>query len=530
MSSPNASIGYRESGYFGRLVTDYLDQKPEIRSLYHRFPTLESFEEQLREKQNFSPEARQRLVEALRRQYAETGLSAIAAAQIEALPRPDTFTITTGHQLSLFTGPLYFVYKIMSAIRLARQLAEAYPGKTFVPVYWMATEDHDFEEISHFNFHGKKFRWNRAASGATGRMSLEGLEAVFALFSQELGENRNAGALREQFARAYLSGGNLAQATRKLVDGLFGPKGLLIVDGDDRLLKASFVPYLKKELFERFSFKAVGATIEKMDGYDIQVNPREINLFYLGDGLRERIVEKEGRFHILNSELRFTPEEMETLVEEHPERISPNVILRPLYQEVILPNLCYIGGGGELAYWLELKGMFEAAEVPFPILLLRNSVLIATRKQQKKAENMGLSLTDLFLPDDALRNITATRASTLEVDFTALRATLQKQFAELKAVAEQTDRSFSGAVWAQERKQLNGLDKLEQRLRKAERRKHQDLTDRAVALRGELFPLGGLQERSANLADFYEAYGPDFLALLEQLDPLSGRFDILIAG
>lgn len=528
MSLPDESIGYRESGYFSRLVTDYLDEKPNLRDLYHRFPTLDNFGEQIEEKaDSFSQESRKRLVEALTIQYNGLATNRAVTANIASLLNPDAFTITTGHQLSLFTGPLYFVYKIMSAIRLTQELTKKYPAKKFVPVYWMATEDHDFEEISHFNFHGRKFRWNHESGGATGRLSLEGLESVIELFSQEAGDGANADKLRNVFREAYLAGGNLADATRRLVNSLFGKYGLVIIDGDDPVLKKGFVPVLKKELFARFSHATVSKTIENMKGYDIQVNPREINLFYLGSGLRERIVYKDQTFRVLQSDIRLTEDEMALLIETEPERLSPNVILRPLYQEIILPNLCYIGGGGEIAYWLELKAMFDEAEIPFPILLLRNSVLVVTEKQKKQAHKLGLSVSDLFLPDDALRNLAVTKASALPIDLTFLRETLRKQFDLLKSIADKTDKSFTGAVLAQEKKQLNGLDTLEKRLLRAERRKHHEIADRAVMLRADLFPMGGLQERSANLADFYETHGNDFLTVLETLDPLSPTFSIL---
>src|SRR5690606_34154196 len=192
-------------------------------------------------------------------------------------------------------------------------------------------------------------------------------------------------------------------ATRFLANELFGKYGLVIIDADDLDLKRQFVPFVKEELLSRTSFKNVSKTIETMP-YDIQVNPREINLFFMEDGLRERIVYQDGKFKVNNTSRVFSEAEILDLLEKHPEKFSPNVIMRPLYQEVILPNLCYIGGGGEIAYWLELKSFFESVGVTFPVLLLRNSVLLAYEKQARKAEKLGLSWADLFLKPDALAN------------------------------------------------------------------------------------------------------------------------------
>lgn len=526
---PIESIGYRETGYFSPLILDYLDQKPEVRPLYHRFPTPDNLALQADEKRSSFPMARREvLVRALQKQYDGINLTDAVKTNLEALRQENTFTITTGHQLSLFTGPAYFVYKIVTTIRLAEDLSKAHPEKRFVPVYWMATEDHDFEEVAQFNFHGKKFRWNRQAGGPTGRMDLRGLDVVFEHFSKEAGDGRDAVTLRNLFTDAYFGTHSLATATRILVNALFGKEGLIIVDGDDADLKTLFAPWMERELTESFSHKDVSDTIGRMEPYKIQVNPREINLFYLDDGVRERIVRKGNGFEVIGTDLRFSPSEMSALVRQSPEKISPNVILRPLYQEVILPNICYVGGGGEIAYWLELKDMFADAEIPFPVLLLRNSVLVASEKQRQKAEKLGLRLSDLFIKEPALRNLAVSRVSATKVDFNALKQQLTHQFDLLRKAVQQTDASFAGAVEAQEKKQQAGLERLQLRWLKAERRKHADVAARAVALQRVLFPLGGLQERTVHFGDFFELYGQDFLLALNQLQPLDHQFTIVV--
>src|SRR5690606_19527220 len=238
-------------------------------------------------------------------------------------------------------------------------------------------EDHDFEEINYFNFKGKKFRWNKESAGPVGRLSTQGLQDFFEIYSLELGSSTNAGTLKKLFEDAYLKHNNLADATRFLANSLFGKYGLIILDADDADLKRAFIPYIKEELQNQTSFKAVEKTIENFKDYPIQVNPREINLFYIEDNLRERIIFENDKYYVNNTKTSFCKEEILNLVETNPEKFSPNVILRPLYQEVILPNLCYIGGGGEIAYWLQLKSFFDKIKITFPILLIRNSVLIS---------------------------------------------------------------------------------------------------------------------------------------------------------
>ncbi|MEY4963174.1 MAG: hypothetical protein RLZZ323_493 [Bacteroidota bacterium] len=526
---PTDCITYQNSGYFSSLIKDYLDQKSSLDSLYNRFPTLENFEAQLFEKStNYNQENRKVVVSVLQKQYQNSTISKATQNNISALEQSNTFTITTGHQLNLFSGPLYFLYKIISTINLASELQTKYPNYNFVPVYWMATEDHDFEEINYFNFKGKKFHWNKEINGPVGRLSTEGLDAVFEVFAQELGSTSHAQKIKELFQKSYLDHSNLAEATRFLANELFSDYGLVILDADDANLKRVLIPYIKEELENQTSFKQVTATIEKLNEYSIQVNPREINLFYIENDLRERIILENGSYKVNHTDLSFSKEELFQLVETHPEKLSPNVILRPLYQEVLLPNLCYIGGGGEIAYWLELQSFFNAVNVSFPMLLVRNSVVLATEKQIKKADALLLSWTDLFSKQNDLVNQKTKALSEINLDLSDAKEQLKKQFDALYTIAKQTDDSFLGALKAQETKQIKGIENLEKRLLKAQKRKLADILERITQLQNELFPNQSLQERQTNFSEFYLDNGDTLIpALVEKLKPLEQRFVII---
>ncbi|GAA4776152.1 MULTISPECIES: bacillithiol biosynthesis cysteine-adding enzyme BshC [Flavobacterium] len=527
---PSDCISYQNSGYFSKLIIDYLNQKPELQSLYHRFPKIENFLPQIEEKtKNFSQENRQILVDSLFEQNKNFVLSEKSLENIELLKESTTFTITTGHQLNLFTGPLYFLYKIVSTINLSKELKVKYPTYDFVPVYWMATEDHDFEEINHFTFKNKKIKWDTSSKGPVGRLSTQGLDEVYEQFAKELGIGDNANYLKELFRKAYLEHDNLTEATRFLANELFKEEGLIIVDGDDLSLKKLFAPYVQKELVEQTSFQNVSESNKKLNEYDIQVNPREINLFYIEDNLRERIVYEKGKYIVNNTKIEFSKNEILTELKNHPEKFSPNVILRPLYQEIILPNLCYIGGGGEIAYWLQLKSNFESNNITFPILLLRNSVLLAFTKQVSKIDKLHLNWSDLFLKQQDLINKKAKELSNYNIDFTLQKEFLKQQFSTLNKIAQQTDKSFLGAVKAQEAKQIKGLENLEKRLLKAEKRVLADQLERITNIQNELFPNGGLQERKQNFSEFYIESGDELISkLLSELNPLDQNFSTLI--
>ena len=528
---PTDCIPFRNTNYFSELICNYLDEHQDLQPLYNNFPKIDNFKAQIEEKKNsFNSESRTVLVDALQKQYEGINASTLTLQNIEGLKAENTFTITTGHQLNLFTGPLYFLYKIISTINLTKELKEKHPENNFVPVYWMASEDHDFDEINYFNFRGKKVQWSRPSGGGVGEMNTDGLEDVYETYSKQLGLGKNADFLRDLFKNAYLDHDNLSDATRYVADTLFRDYGLVIIDANDRELKRLLIPYIERELIEQVSHKAVEKTNQQISklSYKIQVNPREINLFYLTPGLRERIVEQDGTYYVNDTDIKWSKGEIIKHLYEMPERFSPNVIMRPLYQEVILPNLCYIGGGGELAYWFELKAYFEAVNVPFPMLLLRNSVLVKTEKQSQKLEKLGITLEDMFLKQDNLVDQQVKELSNINIDFSSQKKHLKNQFENLYKIAKNTDKSFLGAVAAQEKKQLKGISNLEKRLLKAQKRKLNSEIDRITEIQNQLFPGQSLQERNLNFSELYLEFGDQLIQqLVLNLQPLKGEFLIL---
>ena len=202
--------------------------------------------------------------------------------------------------------------------------------------------------------------------------------------------------------------------------------------------------------------------------------------------------------------------------------------MRPLYQEVILPNLCYIGGGGEMIYWLQLKSNFEAHNLTFPMLLLRNSALVKSGKQASKLANLNILDKDLFLDRNSFINKKVRKISNIDIDFSEQVEHLESQFEHMFELAEQTDKSFIGAVKAQEVKQLKGLKNLEKRLLQAQKKKLADQISRCTELQEQLFPNQSLQERNTNFSELYLEYGDQLIPeLLEALEPLKGEFLIL---
>lgn len=523
------TIKLEDTNYFSSLMLDYVNKKEELKSFYSRFPNQDSYIEQADCKlDNYNN--RSTLVKVLNEQMRELNLSKKQKNNLELLAEDNTVTITTGHQLNLFTGPIFFFYKILQVIKQCKELNKSQSKINFVPIFWMATEDHDFEEINHFRFGDRVIHWDKKHGGPVGQLSTEGLKDVFTSFLSILPQCKKKEELRKLIESSYLLNTSLANATRILVNTLFRDYGLLMLDGDDKSLKNIMKPVFEKELIENLSFKEVTEQADKLLdlGYKIQVNPREINLFYMNNSSsRERIVFENDRFYVLNTDKSFTSTEIVEELNNHPEKFSPNVILRPLYQETILPNVSYIGGGGEIAYWLELKSMFDRFNVDFPLLVLRNSMLIRTEKQFQKQLKLNLRDEDLFIPSRTTIKNEVINNSELINKLPSLEERLHTIFEELEILSKETDSSFADMVSAQKSKQLKGFQNLEKRLVNAEIKKNADLHNRIEKLLKELSQNKGLQERSRNFSDFDYVDLKEFISSIYQnIQPFSFNFII----
>lgn len=509
-------VAFEKTGSFSRIFLDYIASKSELAHTHSFEPSIQGFEKALSYRK-LSAKNRNTLVSVLNEQYEALTKSENVEANIKSLRDKNTFTVTTGHQLNIFTGPLFFIYKIVTTINICRELAERFPEYNFVPVYWMASEDHDFEEINHTFVDGEKFIWETEQTGAVGRFTTAELAALADTIPGKI----------ETFKKAYSDSDNLADAARYYVNELFGDTGLVVVDADHQDLKAEFKSVVKEELINQTAFKKVTERSEFLTkkGYKPQLNPREINLFYLDEGLRARI-EKEGDLYkIVDTDLSFSQEEILTLLDEHPERFSPNVILRPLYQEVILPNLGYVGGPAELAYWLQFKEMFDYFEIDFPVLMPRNFGLYVDKNAQRKEKKLGLSHEDIFADLDALKK-KYVHSMNGKLGLDKERGEVKKLYKSINDLADKIDVTLVDHVKAQYTKHQQCLDRIELKLVKAEKRNREEEMRMINDLKEYAFPGGTLQERKVN---FLSINREDFIdKLLELTDPFDLKMNIYL--
>jgi bacillithiol biosynthesis cysteine-adding enzyme BshC len=524
-------ITYQQTNSFSSVVLDYIDGKDKLESFYKYSPTLQGFKKAIEDRK--FPGDRNLLVDTLKRQYSQLSPSALVLQNINLLADDRTFTITTGHQLNIFTGPLYFIYKIITAIKLAADLKQEYPDYNFVPVYWMATEDHDFEEINNVRVEDKRITWQTKTAGATGRINPKSITEALVAYKGYLGITENGQKLADLVEKAYSGNQTLANATRELVNALFGAKGLVCTDADDAALKTQFSAIVYRDITEQNSFKLINESSAALEnaGYKPQVNPREINFFYMDDQLRERIIEENNQYKVLNTSISFSRESLKAEIDQHPERFSPNVVMRPVYQEVILPNLAYIGGGAEVTYWLQLKMNFDFYGVAYPILMLRNSAQIVDDRSAKKMETLGITAISLFDTDENLKNQwirTHVVDDLLSLD--AEQKAITAIFEQIKVNSYKVDKGLSLSAEAAKVRTLRLVTNLEKKLLRAEKRKHTTALQQIENLKHKLFPNGVLQERVVNIAPMYVLYGDDFIdSLLSAFQPLNYKFTILYA-
>jgi bacillithiol biosynthesis cysteine-adding enzyme BshC len=504
---------------FSTFFLDYIQKKESLREFYSSFPSPDNFNNLLTKKSTFPAATRSVLKEVLIRQYTNVAQSDAVRRNIGSLADSKTYTITTGHQLNIFTGPLYFIYKIITVINACRVLKEKYSAYNFVPVYWMASEDHDFEEISYFRLNGNKYVWETDQKGAVGRFKTTGLEKILNNFPGDAGVFRDA----------YLNSANLSDAVRHYVNHFFGDEGLVVIDADDAKLKSVLKPVMRADIVDNKVNELVTATNDKLKkvGYEPQVFCRDINFFYLDGSTRARIEKQNDQYKVVDTDISFSQQELEDQIEKNPERFSPNVILRPLYQEMILPNLAYVGGPAEIVYWLQLKSVFDHFSVPFPALMPRNFAMVIDQPTKRKFDKTGLEIRTLFEPKNFIFNHWVLKNTSHNLTVGKERDAIISMYNDLKKRAESIDKTLEPFVGAESKRALNSLEKIEKKMLRAEKRLHSDRLRQIEAVKDILFPNGSLQERTDNFLNFYQQ-DPQFISkLIGLFDPFDFTFNVL---
>ena len=513
------------------IVFGLMNNNKKLKSFITDFPSIDNIINHSEKKQKeFSKEKRSRLVNEIKEQYKGVKISKELNNNINLLSDEKTFSVTSGHQLSLLSGPIYFIYKIISTIKIVSELNHKSKKQKFVPIFWLASEDHDFDEIAQVNISGKSLKWEKETlNQPVGRINSDKIEKFIKQYKNEIIDSKYSNKLIKLIDENYTSFTSLSNATRAFINQLFSKYGIIVIDADSKNFKKTFVENMKNEILNGLCYKAVGKQIKDIKksfkSYKPQVNPSDINFFKIGDSGRVRVRKQGSGFKI---DKNITKNQLINEVNDHPEKFSPNVIMRPLYQEMILPNVCFIGGSSEIKYWIQLKTYFEKSRVVFPILTIRNSAFIVNSKISKSIERSGLKMQNFFVSKDNILKNKISQLSKTNLNFDDLRKTLSNQFEYFKKISKETDKSFIGAISAQEKKQLNGIDNLEKKFFKSKKIKHQQEIKRLEQIYNYLYPGNIPQERVINFGNLYSELGDNlFEILIKNFKPFENKVLVL---
>jgi len=489
---PFSDIRFRK---LSPLVNNYYSGTTSLRDFYSTPPSIEAIVHEAQHRL-FSPEAYEALHQSLTEQYTGYTLHESVTANLKSIADQHAVCVTTGHQLCILGGPAFMLYKIVSTIQLARSIQQQVNDKKVVPVFWLASEDHDREEINHVFFNHKRLEWNTAQMGAVGRFTTNGLDDVL----HQILEIRNDDVTKayvDSFLEILKQNHSLASATRAWVNACFGEWGILVIDPDDARLKRLFIPAMRKELVHRPTALAVAETNAqlKQQGFEAQVNPRSINLFYLGIHSRVRIESTDGKLRTVDNSKEWTQESILDELNEHPENFSPNVLMRPLYQETVLPNVAYVGGPGEIAYWLQLKEAFRQFELPMPAVVLRDAAIMVSEACLRRLTKLGLTSADVLRPK---AEIIEQLIGGAKQDFSAEKNQLQSLYQELAERMASIDATLKPTALAELQRVLSGMDQLQAKAWKAVKMKEEQRISAVNTIWDDLFPEGDWQERREN--------------------------------
>lgn len=512
-----------------KLVRDYLDGFHGLNDCYACRPNLEGLKEAWKERVKAITD-RSNLIAVLHTQAkASSYTTETTLAQLEKLKDPKTVTVTTGHQLCIYGGPLFFFYKIISAIRLCEQLKTE--GIEAVPVYWMASEDHDFEEVNHVFIGDQKIVWDQETSGPVGHLRLDSIHDVHAQVRALFRDDQRYGGTLDELDRIFSPEKTLAGAIRDFVYWVFAEQGVLVIDADHPALKAGFAPVVERELSEKFAMAALNTQNEYLTGlgYPVQVGGREINLFWSEPGYRERIIETPEGFATADHKHQWSKKDLLTLAHKQPEKFSPNVILRPVYQEIILPNIAYVGGPGELSYWLQLKPVFDHIGVPFPAVLLRDMFLLVDEAVVRKMTGLGIGYSDLWRPVDEvftelLRKSGESHEHLVEEKSKETNLLMAQLIGSLTAL----DPNLGTSAETEHTRIQKRLEVLRKKVLRNDKRQQAHILQRLEYLHTRLFPHNTPQERVENWLQYHHDPRQLVTALTALADPLRAEVKVVV--
>ena len=473
------------------------------------------------------------LVAALQRQNRLWGAGAKTFENLDRLAKDQCFAVVTGQQVGLFTGPIYTIYKALTAIKLAELYRHW--GIEAVPVFWMATEDHDIDEVNRaqivtadstlrsVQYAGRSEDYQQPVGPITFTHSIED---SLRQFLQALPESEFKPVLADRLKRAYRERNSYAQAFAEIACFLFSEYGLILMDPRDPAFKEMAKPlYLQAAS----AWPELGRLLERRNeqlaraGYPTQVSVEAGSsfLFVEVEGKRRGVVGTSDDFSLKGTSAELG--DLTALIEQHPERISPNVLFRPIVQDFLLPTLAYVAGPSEIAYYAQLSPLYRALGREMPGTVLRGSITVIEKRIEKLLAKYQLGFCDLFRGSGLLLKqvVESVVNQALSSEFDRLESDFSSRLGEMEDPLKSLDPTLVGSLKTARKKIHYQLENLRAKFVGAESRQQEILTRQVESVLTMLYPLKGLQERRINVFYFLSRYGLDFLARLYDAIDLS---------
>jgi len=526
------------------LANDYIYDHGKVRAFYNGdFRDPAAFERQTQSVRSRQI-VREDLAAVLTEQNRSYGCGPETLGAIERIVRDKACAVVTGQQVGLFSGPLYTIYKALTAIKLAEALSRRGLG-SFVPVFWLASDDHDLAEIDHIALMDKDNRLREIRCQTPSRESKVPVsniplppdiaDCLEQLKDMTLDTEFKADIL-SSLSEAYAPGRSYVEAFGRWMTRLFRSRGLILIDaGDPRLKEMGRDVFYREIAGDSPSTRQALAASERLQqaGYEAQIPLHSgiLNQFYM-ERERHAIQWKDGAFDVKGLPAMATKEDLLRLAKEKPSLFSPNVLLRPLYQDAVLPTVAYVGGPSEIAYFGQLKGVYEAFGLPMPVVYPRKSLTIVEGKIDHILKKYHLSVPDLW------RNAAGAIGDVTKEDIPdsvgqallRVRDHLEGGYASLKAEILAFDPGLAESVDLAKGKMNQQLNFLEKKARQAATKRNDIAVRQLHKAVDNLFPNQRLQERVFNIVPYLIKYGDAFMDKIDQtidIDIVDHQFLVL---
>ena len=521
------SISFNKIRLFRKLIHDFSSLDSNLTPFLKSFVSLDAITSNLSVKKP----NREIFSSVIKEQYDQTVFlnsdMSTVYLNISKLSKKNVYTITTGHQLNVLLSPLFLIYKIISVIAYANYLNRKIKDHYFVPCFWMATEDHDFDEIKSLNLYGKNYHWDLITQDAVGNLSSKSIVNLLSAIKNVLNESKHGQELFNIYNYSYTQNINYANATRSLLSSLFADYGLVVVDGNHAKFKKIFAPYLQLEIEHSHIYKTVSDTNQLLkESYRPEINSMKHNIFYLKNSIRSKIQFNQINYFTHDHNQMWSKSQLIDEISSFPDRFSPNVFLRTVYQECIMPNILYLGGPSEISYWIQLKKLFNTLDIDYPFLDLRAHFLILNQKISHIMKKFNLNENHLFLPYDEQIKYVLQNESLINLDndylvfYNQLR-TMEKKISTIKGFPLNSLHVF-------EKRFQNEFSRLSSKLLKFEKTQKPNILKQIQYVNAFLFPDNSTQERARSFIPYYIKYGKDFFDLLIKESPIfDNKYTIL---